>query len=174
MKPFDLFSHAVRAKEILGVLARHGFSDLLDQFELPPGLRLRLVSRAHPGRNTWERIRLTLEELGPAFVKCGQLMSMRPDVLPAPLILELRKLQNEVRPVPFAEIRPVLLDELPADPAEIFSEFNEVPVASASLAQVYLARLRDGGRAVAVNRELSDLTEDLARTVAENSSCFGR
>ena len=107
MKPFTLFSHAVRAKEIVGVLARHGFADLLDQFDLPPGLRQRLVSRPYPGRTAWERIRLTLEELGPAFVKCGQLMSMRPDALPAPLILELRKLQNEVRPVPFAEIRPV-------------------------------------------------------------------
>ena len=150
MKPFDLFSHAVRAKEIVGVLARHGFSDLLDQFDLPAGLRQRLVSREHPGSNAWERIRLTLEELGPAFVKCGQLMSTRPDALPAPFILELRKLQDEVRPVPFSEIRPVLLDELPGDPAQIFSEFDETPVASGSLAQVYRARLRDSGRAVAV------------------------
>ncbi len=142
MKPFDLFKNAVRAKEIFGVLARHGFADLLDQLDLPAGIRQRLVAHPHPNRTTWERIRLTLEDLGPTFVKFGQLMSMRPDVLPAPLILELRKLQNDVRAVPFAEIRPVLCAELPADPSEIFSEFDETPVASGSLAQVYYARLR--------------------------------
>jgi ubiquinone biosynthesis protein len=155
VKPLNLFNHAVRAKEIFGVLARHGFADLLDQLDLPAGIRQRLVAHPHPNRSTWERIRLVLEDLGPTFVKFGQLMSMRPDVLPAPLILELRKLQNEVRPVPFAEIRPVLGAELPADPSVIFSEFDETPVASGSLAQVYFARLRasDGeaiGRPVAV------------------------
>ena len=142
MKPLSLFSHAVRAKEIFSVLARHGFADLLDQLDLPAGIRGRLVSRPPPHRSTWERTRLALEELGPTFVKFGQLMSMRPDVLPAALILELRKLQDHVQPVPFAEIRPVLCAELPSDPSEIFSEFDETPVASGSLAQVYFARLR--------------------------------
>ena len=150
MKPFDLFSHAVRAKEIFTVLARHGFADLLDQIDLPVGIRNRLPSPQPAERNVWVRIRLVLEDLGPAFVKVGQSMSMRPDALPAPLILELRKLQDHVRPVPFAEIKPVLLEELPADLEVIFSEFDETQVASASLGQVYFARLRDGGRPVAV------------------------
>jgi len=142
VKPFDLFKNAVRAKEIFSVLARQGFADLLDQLDLPAGIRQPFSSHPRPHRSTWERTRLALEELGPAFVKFGQLMSMRPDVLPAPLILELRKLQDNVRPVPFAEIRPVLVAELAADPAEVFSEFDETPVASASLGQVYFARLR--------------------------------
>jgi len=150
VKPFDLFSHAVRAKEIFTVLARHGFADLLDQIDLPVGIRNRLPSPQPAERNVWVRIRLVLEDLGPAFVKVGQSMSMRPDALPAPLILELRKLQDHVRPVPFAEIKPVLLEELPADLEVIFSEFDETQVASASLGQVYFARLRDGGRPVAV------------------------
>ena len=55
MKPFHLVSHAVRAKEIVGVLARHGFADLLDQFDLPIGLRQRLVSNPSPERTQWER-----------------------------------------------------------------------------------------------------------------------
>jgi len=143
VKPLNLFNNAVRAKEIFSVLARHGFADLLDHLDVPAGIRQRLVSHPRPQSSEWERIRLTLEDLGPTFVKFGQLMSMRPDVLPAPLILELRKLQDNVQPVPFAEIRPVLLAELPADPAEVFSEFNETPVASGSLAQVYFARLRE-------------------------------
>jgi ubiquinone biosynthesis protein len=150
VKPFDLFSHAVRAKEVFAVLARHGFADLLDQIDLPMGIRNRLAPSKPAERNVWVRIRLVLEDLGPAFVKVGQSMSMRPDALPAPLILELRKLQDQVRPVPFAEIKPVLVDELPADLDVIFSEFDEHEVASASLAQVYFARLRADGRKVAV------------------------
>lgn len=161
MKPFELFSHAVRAKEIVGVLARHGFADLLDQFDLPAGLRHRLVSDQVSHRTTWERVRLALEELGPTFVKVGQLMSMRPDVLPAPLILELRKLQDDVRPVPFAEIRPVLVADLGCEPDAIFSEFDEVPIASASLAQVYLARVRADGRAVAVKVQRPHIAKTL-------------
>ena len=149
MKPFDLFKNAVRAKEIFSVLARHGFADLLDQLDLPAGIRQPFTSHPRPHRSTWERVRLALEELGPAFVKFGQLMSMRPDVLPAPLILELRKLQDKVRPVPFADIRPVLVAELSAEPSEIFSEFDETPVAAGSLAQVYFARLRASAEASA-------------------------
>jgi ubiquinone biosynthesis protein len=148
VKPF--FSQAVRAKEIAAVLARHGFADLLDQLDLPDGVWRRLAPQMRVHRSTWERIRLSLEELGPAFIKFGQILSMRPDVLPHPLILELRKLQDAVTPIPFAEIRPVLTAELPGELTEIFSEFDETPVASASLAQVYFARLRADGRVVAV------------------------
>ena len=83
-------------------------------------------------------------------MKFGQLLSMRPDLIPHPLILELRKLQNAVPPVPFAGIRESITEELEGDPAEVFAEFNEVPVAAASLAQVYFARLRENGIEVAV------------------------
>ncbi len=149
MKPFDLLSNAVRAKEIFTVLARHGFADLLNQIELPTGVWARFVPKATTPRTSYERIRLAAEELGPTFVKAGQLLSMRPDLLPHPLVLELRKLQSSVQSVPFAEIKPLLVEELGCEPAEIFSEFNEVPFAAASLAQVHFARLHDG-REVAV------------------------
>ncbi len=149
MRPFDFLTNAVRAKEIFTVLAKHGFANLLNQIDPQGGWWQRLVPQPAERHTLWERTRLALEELGPTFVKAGQLMSMRPDTLPHALIYELRKLQDSVRPLPFAEMRTVLVEELPLDPAQIFSEFNETAIASASLAQVYFAKLNDS-REVAV------------------------
>ncbi|RME71048.1 MAG: AarF/ABC1/UbiB kinase family protein [Verrucomicrobia bacterium] len=150
MNPFDLISNAGRAREIATVLIRNGFADLLQRLEPPAGWMRRFVPAPEAHLNTWERIRKVLEELGPTFVKFGQILSMRPDVLPEPLILELRKLQDRVAVQPREAMEPVLRAGLPRPPEEIFSEFDETPVASASLAQVYFARLRDTGAAVAV------------------------
>ncbi len=149
MKPVAFFGHAVRAKEIIAVLAKHGFADLLAQIELPPGILRRILPQPAVRRSHYERLRLALEELGPTFIKAGQLLSMRPDAIPAALVLELRKLQNDVQPEPFADMREVLVEELEAEPRELFATFDETAVASASLAQVYFATLPDG-RPVAV------------------------
>ena len=150
MKPFDLLGNAVRAREIFTVFARHGFADFINQLDLPAALGRRFSSEGRPRRSRWERIRLAAEELGPAWVKFGQLLSMRPDLIPHPLILELRKLQNDVPPVPFAGIRNVMTEELEGEPSEVFADFNETPIAAASLAQVYFARLRENDALVAV------------------------
>jgi ubiquinone biosynthesis protein len=150
VKRFDFLAHAVRAKEIFSILARNGFADLLQQAGAPSGMWRRMIPQpAHP-KTTYERIRTTAEELGPSFVKFGQMLSMRPDVVPQPLVLELRKLQEHVKAVPFAEIRPVIDEALGRPHAQIFSDFDETPAASASLAQVYFATLRADGRRVAV------------------------
>lgn len=150
MKRFDFLAHAVRAKEIFSILARNGFADLLHQAGAPAGTWRKMIPQpAHP-KTTYERIRTTAEELGPAFVKFGQMLSMRPDVVPQPLILELRKLQEHVKAVPFADMKPVLDEALGGAHTEFFDDFNEIPVASASLAQVYRATLRADGRTVAV------------------------
>lgn len=150
MIPFDLFSHAGRAKTILAALARHGFSNLLNQMDLPAGIWQRLLPGPPGPRRPEERLRLAAEELGPAFVKLGQILSMRPDLLPHSYITELRKLQSQVQPQPFDEYRAILVEELQCDPEEIFSEFDPQPAACASLAQVYYARLKAGGERVAV------------------------
>ena len=149
MNAFELVSNAVRAKEIIGVFARHGFAEVLEQLHPPKGVLERF--RRGPRQHTpWERLRMAAEELGPTFVKAGQLLSMRPDVLPEPLIYELRKLQGEVKALPFDQIRAVLQEELGVDPDSLFADMENTPVASASLAQVYRARLREGGQLVAV------------------------
>ncbi len=150
MKRFDFLAHAGRAGEIFSIIARNGFADLLQQAGAPAGAwRQMLPKPIHP-KTSDERIRMTAEELGPAFIKFGQVLSMRPDVVPQSLVLELRKLQDHVKSVPFAEMGPVLDEALGRPHKEVFEEFSETPTASASLAQVYRARTRAGGRDVAV------------------------
>jgi ubiquinone biosynthesis protein len=157
LKPFDLLANAMRAKEIVTVLVRHGFAEIIEQIETPHTWWSRFVPTPKERRSTVERIRLAAEELGPTFIKFCQLLSMRPDLVPPALVLELQKLQDAVQPLPYEEMRKVLVEELECDPAEVFTEFNETPVASASLAQVYFARLKENGRAVAVKVQRPDL-----------------
>jgi len=150
VKPFDLIANAVRTKEIATVLVRNGFADLLNRINPPSWLLKILDTERRPYRSIWERVRLVAEELGPTSIKLGQMMSMRPDLLPDGLIHELRKLQDDVRAEPFDAMGPVLKEELEADLDEVFSEFDRKPVACASIGQVYRARLRSSGEEVAV------------------------
>ncbi len=161
MKPLDLLSQAVRAKEILSVFARHGFANLISQVDWPVGWWSRKEDDEKNPHTTYERIRLAAEELGPTFVKMGQILSMRPDVLPQGLILELRKLQDHVQPLPFDEIKTVLDEELPIDHTKLFSSFNEIPLATASLAQVYAATLQSTGEKVAVKVQKPDIHHNI-------------
>ncbi len=173
MKPFDLLGNAVRAKEIFAVFARHGFADFINQLDLPGPLARRFQSPPQQKKSKWERIRLAAEELGPAWVKFGQLLSMRPDLIPHPLILELRKLQNAVPPVPFEDIRSLMTEELEGDPSLVFAEFDETPMAAGSLAQVYHARLHESDTPVAVKVQRPGIARsieadlDLAEWLAE-------
>ncbi len=150
MKPFDLFSNAVRAKEIASVLVRHGFGDLLEQLGIPKTWLAHFVPKESQNLNIWQRLRVTLEELGPTFVKFGQVLSNRADILPEALINELKQLRSNVRATPWEEMEEILLEELPGSREAFFSQFNPVPVACGSIGQVYQATLAKNGNKVAV------------------------
>ena len=139
-----------RLTEIAQVAVRHGFGYFLRRHRLgdllpwgnhePPE-----ASASDRGR----RLREMLDELGPTFVKFGQLLSTRPDVVPPDIVAELRGLQDDVKPFPFDQVRRVLEDELGLTVEQAFLEFDELPIASASIGQVHRAVLPDG-REVAV------------------------
>jgi ubiquinone biosynthesis protein len=138
-----------RYREIASIFIHHGFGELADTLELVPYLSLprRLLRReTEPATHLGvpQRLRLALEELGPTFIKLGQVLSTRPDLLPTPYITELAKLQDTVPPVPWRPIRTQIDAELSAPLEEVFADFEPTPIAAASLSQVHAATLRDG------------------------------
>jgi len=142
--------HVGRLKDIVFVLLKYGFDDVVERLEVPGKLLLKRVIRVDEELTTSQRIRHTLEELGPTFIKFGQVMSLRTDILPAELVLELRKLHDRVPPVSFTEIRGKVEQELGDSIESVFIQFDEEAVAGASLAQVHRGVLREGRQAVAV------------------------
>ncbi|HDP34730.1 MAG TPA: AarF/ABC1/UbiB kinase family protein [Candidatus Hydrogenedentes bacterium] len=143
--------NAVRFVEIVQVFVRHGFADLVQRAGLHKGwpgklLRgMRLMREPLGEAATFgSRLRSALTELGPTFVKLGQVLSTRPDLVGHKIAEELTGLQDEVTPVPFERMRPVIERELQAPLEALFASIEHVPVASASLSQVYRAVLKDG------------------------------
>ncbi len=139
--------HVGRYREIAMALVRHGFGYMVEELGLFQLLALprRWMSReAHTTKTLSERIRLVLQELGPAFVKLGQLASTRADLLPESVIRELVKLQDQVPPFSSETARGILEQELDTPLEEIFSRFEDTPVAAASIGQVHLGKLQSG------------------------------
>ena len=139
-----------RLRQILNILIRHGFGELVSQLHI---FRIYIIGkrfftpkaedvRSH--RSTPERLRLALEELGPTFVKLGQLMSTRADWFPDEWSTEFKKLQDKVPPFPFEQVRELVEKELGKPLTEVYASFDITPVASASIAQVHFATLKDG------------------------------
>ncbi|MED5369608.1 MAG: AarF/ABC1/UbiB kinase family protein [Myxococcota bacterium] len=136
-----------RVTTITTVLARHGFGSLL----AAAGLSSYVQAGDHQddGSDYAVRLRRVLVELGPTFVKLGQVLSVRPDIVPQGLIVELSKLQDTVPPVSWEQARQVIEEELDGPLDQVFTQIQETPVASASMAQVHFATLKDG-REVAI------------------------
>src|SRR6266568_4589577 len=140
-----------RLSEIAQVAVRHGFGYWFDTHRLTdlfPRRGPRMELDGQPSQRG-QHLREMLDELGPTFVKFGQLLSTRPDILPADIIAELRSLQDDVRPYPFAQVEQVVEEELGLTLDKLFSEFEERPVAAASIGQVHRATLPNG-KSVAV------------------------
>lgn len=157
MKPFNYLANAVRAPEIVAILVRWGFEDLLLQLDTPQFLLKNLVRKKVTHLTPYERLRNACEELGPIFVKFGQILSTRPDRLPEPLVMELKKLRSEVEAQPFEKIKQVALKELNCELEDVFAGFDEKPVAAGSLGQVYRAQLLSTGEDVAVKIQRADI-----------------
>jgi ubiquinone biosynthesis protein len=156
-----------RLGEIAQVAVKHGFGSLLEG-RRAPAANVATIRGRH--------LREMLDELGPTFVKFGQLLSTRPDIVPEDIIAELRGLQDDVRPFPFADVERVISEELKQPISRLFLEFDEVPVAAASIGQVHRAVLPNGKRvAVKVQRPNAprqiesdiQLLEQAARLVKE-------
>jgi len=128
-----------RLSEIGRVATRHGFGYLIDRRRSNDNTQL-----ADRGR----RLREMLDELGPTFVKFGQLLSTRPDVMPPDIIVELRRLQDDVTPIAFSEVRRVVEEEIGLTIEQAFLSFDETPLAAASIGQVHRATLPTGDEVV--------------------------
>lgn len=144
------YKTARRLQQIINVFLKHGFGRIIDQIHLgryiPFRKRLKAFGQwpALKGPTVPERLRMAFEELGPSFIKLAQLLSSRPDLITARYAEEFKKLQDEVPPFPAAEARRIIEEAVNLPVATIFREFQEVPVAAASIAQVHHGTLADG------------------------------
>ena len=154
------------------MFASHGFHGLVDRVRFGRFSLRRRSNRDVEKLSAPERMRLSFEQLGPTFIKLGQLLATRPDLIPLEFSEEFRKLHDQVTAVPFAAIEGILTAHFAAPLDEVFLEFDRTPLAAASIAQVYRARLKDGARVVVkvqrphVERMMRDDLQIL-RTLAE-------
>ncbi len=132
-------------RQILQVVVKHGFGDLLDRARVFERLRLKLPRTDEDrSRAPAERVARMLTELGPAFIKMGQLLSTRPDLLPPEYIEALSVLQDHTPAFDFEQVEEIIREDLGAAPEKVFAGFEREPLASASIAQVHAASLHDG------------------------------
>ena len=139
-----------RYRQILTVLFKYGFGDMIELLKIEQYIEigLQMISKKRRERierlTRAERVRMSLEELGPTYIKLGQILSIRPDLVPVDFIEELSKLQDKVSQFDFSELKRIIAEEF-GKPAEKVFEYLEVtPLASASIGQVHRARLKDG------------------------------
>lgn len=139
-----------RLRTIVATLAKYGFVDVVERMNLgkflPSRLTASLASQAD--RATPERLRLAFEELGPTFVKLGQVLSTRPDLMPEAYLEEFTRLQDNVQPLPASVVRSAIERELGRRLEDAYAEFDDQPLASASIGQVHTAVLRSGEKVV--------------------------
>ncbi len=143
------FKNLNRYQEILRVFFKYGFDDIVSKLDIAKRIRidknqLSIQNNNPNSLSSSERLRMAFEELGATFIKLGQMLSLQSDIIPAELAGELSKLQDSVQKDETEKIKLVLLKEYGKPANEVFSEFDETPIAAASIAQVHKAKLKTG------------------------------
>ncbi len=144
------YRHIQRYRQILTVLFKYGFGDLIDTLKIEQYLEigLQMISRKRREKietfSRAERVRMAFEELGPTFIKMGQILSTRPDLLPVEFLRQLSRLQDHVPAFPFELVKESIEKELGRPLESLFQDFEETPLASASIGQVHKANLING------------------------------
>jgi predicted unusual protein kinase regulating ubiquinone biosynthesis (AarF/ABC1/UbiB family) len=147
-----------RYKDVALLLVKYGRSDLVKQAGLADHVDLDEVSEETTPKA--EELALDLEKLGPTFIKLGQLLSTRADLLPPAYLEALSRLQDQIEPFPYEEVDRIVSGELGVRISKAFGDFDPVPLAAASLAQVHRAHMRDG-RAVVVKVQRPNIREQI-------------
>jgi len=148
-----------RYKDVAMLLVKYGRSDLVKQAGLEESLELDEIALEESAPEA-EELAHDLEKLGPTFIKLGQLLSTRADLLPAPYLEALSRLQDQIEPFPYEEVDRIVSTELGVRLSKAFAEFEREPLAAASLAQVHRAWMRDG-RAVVVKVQRPEIREQI-------------
>lgn len=150
--PPPKISHRKRYQQIISTFIKHGFGYALAKLQIKRSFFPTPPEDSHKTEEDLKsravHFRLALEELGPTFIKVGQILSTRPDLLAPEFIQELAKLEDSVHPETWETIHAVLIEELGEELEQVFTEINPLPLASASLGQVHSARLKNGRRVV--------------------------
>lgn len=159
LSPFNAlntrYKHLKRYQKVIAIWVKYGFGDLISASPLKkllsePQSAEHEYNTLNPNLTRWERIRMALEELGPAYIKLGQILSNRPDIAPEALITELTKLQDLVPPFNSEEACTIIEKELQLPISEFFIHFEKKPIASASISQVHVATLKSNRQKVVV------------------------
>src|SRR5687767_6952575 len=150
--------HLKRYKDIAQLFVKYGRSDLLKSAGIEAEIDTEGGAVPEDAEELGKALAEDLEKRGPTFIKLGQLLSTRPDLLPVPFIEALARLQDKIVPFPFSDVEAIITSELGVRLSKLFREFDREPIAAASLGQVHRAWLRDG-RAVAVKVQRPGIRE---------------
>jgi ubiquinone biosynthesis protein len=170
--PLDLlklrstYKNVNRAKEIINVFLKYGFGRIIDQIHfqrfIPLRTRIKTFGQwpALKGPTVPQRLRMAFSELGPTFIKLGQLLSARPDLITKPFADEFKRLQDEVPPFPAPEAKKIIEEETKRSVDKVFLTFDDTPLAAASIAQVHHATLLDGSEVI-IKVQRPDIQEQI-------------